>query len=114
LGSDVHRVAADEHDRTVAWISHLPHLVASLVAAVTPADCLPWAATGWRDTTRIAAGDVPLWSQIIATNRAHLLHALESFGGRLHELQRALLENDPQVWELVLTQGKDHRDAVAD
>lgn len=114
LGAEVHTMSADAHDRAVAWISHLPHVVASLLAAGTPADCLPWVASGWRDTTRVAAGDVGLWSQIVATNRGHLLAALDAFQGHIQDFRIALSEDHPAGWERLLTEGKERRDAVAD
>jgi prephenate dehydrogenase len=59
------------HDEMVALISHLPHLVASLMAArlaVAPADATGLAGPGVRDVTRIAAGDPSLWADIVRAN----------------------------------------------
>ena len=58
--------------------SHLPHLVASALAAATPTELLPLTASGWRDTTRVAGGDPELWQPIFAANRQHVLDALEA------------------------------------
>lgn len=78
LGSQVRLMPPDEHDRTVAAISHLPHLAAYALVGVTGEEILPLAARGFRDTTRIAASDETLWVDIFRGNRAALLAALGS------------------------------------
>ena len=69
LGAEVRRMSPREHDRALAMTSHLPHLVASALAASTSTELLSLVATGWADTTRIASGDVRLWEQILMQNR---------------------------------------------
>lgn len=78
LGSQVRLMLPDEHDRTVAVISHLPHLAAYALVGVTGEEVLPLAARGFRDTTRIAASDETLWTDIFRGNRAALLAAVGS------------------------------------
>lgn len=71
-------MSPDEHDAAVARTSHLPHLLAALVAGRltdAPAAHLALSGQGVRDVTRIAAGDPTLWQQIIAGN-AHAVSAL--------------------------------------
>ncbi len=80
LGSRVVEMSPDEHDQSLAAISHLPHLVAAAVAATTPAELVSLAGGGWLDTTRVAAGDPALWQQILLTNQAHVLAALDRTG----------------------------------
>ena len=80
VGARPRRMSADEHDVAVAAISHLPLVVAAaLVDAVAgeadhPRDGWPTAselaATGWRDMTRLARGDVEMGSGIVTTNAA--------------------------------------------
>ncbi len=68
----------EEHDEAVARTSHLPHLLAALVAARlvdAPADHLALSGQGVRDVTRIAGGDPGMWQQIIAGN-AHAVGGL--------------------------------------
>ncbi len=67
LGAVVFFTTPQEHDKIVARTSHLPHVVASALARVTEASDLPLTAGGWRDTTRVAAGDAELWTQICST-----------------------------------------------
>jgi prephenate dehydrogenase len=77
------------HDRAVAAISHLPYLMAtSLIDAVAQlADDTAWslAASGFRDTTRLAASDVTMLLDILKSNRAEVLHALHSAQSALQE-----------------------------
>lgn len=72
LGAHVIALPADEHDRAVAAISHLPQITASLLAQSLnsiPKEWLELSGAGVRDTTRIAASDPGLWSEIIYSNR---------------------------------------------
>ena len=69
------RLSPEEHDLAVARTSHLPHLLAVLVAgalADAPAEHLALSGQGVRDVTRVAAGDPALWRQIVRANAAAL------------------------------------------
>ena len=76
VGSHVKTVSAEEHDKIAASVSQLPHLIASALVNSVPAGALPFAASGFRDTTRIAQGDPELWLDIIRTNRTKLISVL--------------------------------------
>jgi prephenate dehydrogenase len=88
------------HDRAVAAISHLPYTVAvALVQAVTAAgDDVAWslAASGFRDTTRLAASDVDMMLDILLTNREVVLDWLDIYAGQLAALHSALAAGDEQ------------------
>ncbi len=101
-----------EHDAALARTSHLPHLVAAALAASTPTELLPLTATGWADTTRIAAGDAALWRDIYLANSAEVLTALETLEAQLAEYRAALVANDGPLLEQLLRTGKERRDAV--
>ena len=112
LGARVTQMTPKAHDQAVAAISHLPHLVASALAAATTKKYQPLAATGWLDTTRVAAGDENLWQQIFSQNREPVLNALDNFEKWLHKFRSALEnEDDAQITKL-LKVGKRNRDAV--
>lgn len=73
-GAQPVRMLAAEHDRWVALVSHIPHLVAAAMGArleLAENAALALAGQGLRDVTRIAAGDAGLWTQILAANAAH-------------------------------------------
>jgi prephenate dehydrogenase len=112
LGSRVVRMTPDEHDRAVAAVSHVPHLVAAALAAATDAEHLPLAAGGWRDTTRVASGDVELWKQILTENRTHVLQSLTSFEKVLREFRQAIRQGDAAAITRLLDAGKQNRDAL--
>ncbi len=90
LGARVMTMSAEEHDRIVAATSHLPHLVASALAASTDIAHLPLTAGGWLDTTRIAAGDASLWQQILMSNRENVLESLKRFEQNLAAMRKAI------------------------
>ena len=102
----------DEHDQAVAEISHLPHLLASALAAAAAPQDLVLAAKGWRDTTRVASGDVELWRQILTENRRHVLQSLDNFEKVLSEFRQALEGNDPAELVRLLETGKRNRDTL--
>ncbi len=85
----------EEHDLAVARTSHLPHLMAALVAgrlAGASADHLALSGQGVRDVTRIAGGDPALWEQIIVANGPAVLTLLDEVAGRLGELRAAVAD----------------------
>lgn len=112
LGARVLMMTPDAHDRAVAATSHLPHLLASVLAAVTRQEDAPLVASGWLDTTRVAAGDAELWRQILQSNDKHLLAALVRFEKQLTAARRALEQGDGARLTKLLVQGKAIRDAL--
>jgi len=87
------RTDAAAHDRWVALVSHAPHLVAAAMAArleTAPAQALDLAGQGLRDTTRIAAGDTALWTQILSANAAPVAEVLAAVAADLAEAARML------------------------
>jgi prephenate dehydrogenase len=85
-------IDAARHDRQLALTSHLPQAVASLLAGYI-AQAAPRGATfgpGARDTTRVAASEPALWTEIFLMNRDELLPALRALEEPLGELERAL------------------------
>lgn len=79
LGSTITHMDVEEHDRTVALISHVPQVMSSLLASRlqdTPLYALGLAGQGLRDTTRIAASDPGLWVQILSANAEPVVQTL--------------------------------------
>ena len=85
---------------------------ASALAAATSEEQLPLTATGWADTTRIAAGDPELWQQILLGNRQHVLAALTQFESLLGQMRQAVTAEDASKLKDLLAEGKRRRDAV--
>ena len=95
LGMKVYSMNPAEHDRSVAHLSHLPHLVSSSLAHCLngiPEEWKKLAGRGLMDTTRIAEGDPGLWEQIMAMNKSHLLDSVSELENSL-KLARERLEN---------------------
>jgi cyclohexadieny/prephenate dehydrogenase / 3-phosphoshikimate 1-carboxyvinyltransferase len=93
LGARVTSLDPETHDRTVAAISHLPHLIACALvdgAGRVEPGALELAARGFRDTTRIAGGDPDMWTEIFLANRDALTAGIEAFRQALGDLQRAI------------------------
>lgn len=93
LGSTVTFLDAEEHDRTVALISHVPQVMSSLLASRlqdTPLYALGLAGQGLRDTTRIAASDPNLWVQILAANAQPVVETLYGVRQDLERLIQTL------------------------
>ena len=112
LGATTVRMDPAAHDQALAVTSHLPHAVASALAATTPAEWLPLSAGGFRDCTRIAAGDPALWAAIFRANRAAVGAAVGRFRDRVDEFARLLDADDGPGLERWLADGKRVRDAL--
>jgi len=112
LGSRVLLMGPDEHDQALALTSHLPHLLASVLAGLLSPELHELTATGFRDTTRIAAGDPSLWTGILLQNRVALLEALGRVEGTLLEFKTALMTANAAAVDALLARGKRSRDAL--
>ena len=93
LGATPIEMTPEEHDRSVALVSHVPQLVASLLAGRfidAPDDALGLAGQGVRDTTRIAASAPELWVQILGANAAPVVDVLDALAADLRDVADAL------------------------
>lgn len=103
LGANVIAVPAPDHDRLVAVASHVPHLLAGAlmnearVAAEQDAVLLQLAAGGFRDMTRVAAGDPSIWPDVLIENRKAVAIALRALEERLARLLAALEAGDSET-----------------
>ena len=104
-------VDAVEHDRQLAWTSHLPQAVAYSLARVLASRGLDAAAfgTGARDTTRLAASRPELWVEIFLQNRESLIAALGAAGAELAALREHVASGDEAALRAWLTAAADFR-----
>jgi prephenate dehydrogenase len=93
-GARVRVVDPNEHDRLVAYASHLPHLVAAAIVNVTVPDSMSCTGSGFRDTTRIASGAPRMWAEVCLQNRERILDALSHFDREIRTLRRILTEGE--------------------
>ncbi|MDF2630965.1 MAG: prephenate dehydrogenase [Symbiobacteriaceae bacterium] len=118
VGATVRLMPAEEHDRRVAFSSHLPQLAATgLAAAAIAADrrlggVLDLAASGFRDTTRLASSPADVWLDILLTNRAAVLEALGDYRRALGDLAAALEQSDPGAIARVFDEAHEARRRV--
>ncbi|TWT48557.1 prephenate dehydrogenase [Botrimarina hoheduenensis] len=112
LGSRVLSLTPAEHDTRLARTSHLPHVVAAALAAATSEEDLLLAATGWADTTRVAAGSAALWRDILMANAPATAQAIANLQMQLTEWSQAIQNADAQRIEQLLEDGKRRRDAL--
>lgn len=94
-GANIHFMSAVEHDDVFAAVSHLPHLLAfalvDMLASMPRADqYFSYAASGFRDFTRIAAGSPEMWRDISVANRAALREQLGAYRERLNQFDQWL------------------------
>ena len=116
LGARVSALDPETHDRTVAAISHLPHVAAwALVDAVARFEpgALAFAARGFRDTTRIAASDPPMWRDVLLANTDAVRASLVAFRAALDDLDRLIATGDAAGIEALLTRLKTTREGLA-
>ena len=115
IGARPLRMTPETHDDLVGRSSHLPHIVAAELAnyVLSPAHPKEQAlvcATGFRDTTRIAAGSPEMWRDIALANRKNLGRILGVFIEDLREFQFALERGDVKAIEEFFTKAKQRRD----
>jgi len=112
-GSMIETLDPATHDRVVAIVSHLPHLIAFTIcgtaddlAEETKEAVLKFAASGFRDFTRIAASDVDMWRDVFLNNREALLEMLARFSEDAHALGRAVRYGQAEFIEDRIRRGR--------
>jgi prephenate dehydrogenase len=110
LGSRTLILDAQTHDELVAFTSHLPHVVAFALANAVAAKqndnplTAQLAASGFRDMTRLATSDPPLWTDICLANRDAVLTAIAEFERCLRVLKSALADGDAEGFVTLLNE----------
>lgn len=91
LGARVQAIDAEAHDRLMATISHLPHVVANVLVSQAVAELtrdserMPEVGPSFRDTTRVAGANPAIWGDIFASNSEAVAEAVEAVAERLRE-----------------------------
>lgn len=117
-GSGVAVMDAAVHDRILAAVSHLPHIIAySLVNTVADieasgVDALGFSAGGFKDFTRIASSSPEMWTDICAMNKASLIEMIEAFQSRLERLKRLVDSGDYEAIRGDFERAKAVRDSL--
>ncbi|MGZ5818709.1 MAG: prephenate dehydrogenase [Burkholderiaceae bacterium] len=113
-GAIIHRLTAENHDRIFAAVSHLPHLLAYAlvddIAKKPHADLLfQYAASGFRDFTRIAGSSPEMWRDITLANQSALLSELDAYMAQLTQLRSLLAAGDGKAIEAVYSNAQQAR-----
>lgn len=115
LGMEVITSTPEHHDEIVAHISHLPHVLASVLCQLLGRRDGEWsrfAGNGLKDTTRVASGSPQLWKSILTQNRDEVVRALGAMEDDLHRLRSALINGDDLTVLATLERGKAFRDQL--
>lgn len=115
LGMEVTTMSPEKHDEIVAHISHLPHLLASVLSLQLSRHRESWqafAGQGLRDTTRVAAGNPEIWRSIFEENKEELIRALDGFERELTAFRSLLLNEEWAQVRHLLEQGKRYRERL--
>jgi prephenate dehydrogenase len=113
LGSTVRSLSAEAHDRLVAQISHVPHLVAYALVAAAESEALLLAGRGFVDTTRVAASAEGLWTDIFRQNREPLLEGLTRVEAVLGRWRDLATRGDFATLEAELGRAREVREKLA-
>ncbi len=112
-GSMIETMDPVTHDKVVAIVSHLPHLIAFTIcgtaddlAEETKEAVLKFAASGFRDFTRIAASDVDMWRDVFLNNREAVLEMLSRFSEDAHAFGRAIRRGEAGFIEDRIERGR--------
>lgn len=97
LGSKIDEMDPEHHDKVLAIVSHLPHIIAYNIVGtaddletVTQSEVIKYSASGFRDFTRLAASDPTMWRDVCLHNKDAILEMLARFSEDLAYLQRAI------------------------
>ena len=107
----------DLHDEIVGWISHLPHLIASVLINTVGEKDPTWmdlSGNGLKDTTRIASGNPTMWKEILIGNRKNLNISIDYLIENLNDMKVALASEDSGKINKLLDSAKIKRDQLND
>jgi len=118
-GSKVVTMDPEHHDKVLAIVSHLPHLIAyTIVDTATnlerdlQSEVIEFSASGFRDFTRIAASDPVMWRDVFLANREAVLEMLQRFTEDLTALQRAIRHGEGDKLQELFTRTRAIRRAI--
>ena len=105
-------IDAETHDRWTAATSHLPYLISAALAASTPAEVAPLIGPGFQSTSRLAASDVTMMLDILATNRPQVLEALARYRATITAIETALRDT-PETLPNLLENARQQKESLA-
>ena len=112
LGARVLLLPADSHDKILSFVSHLPHVAAFSLISIVPGKYLKFAASGLKDTTRIASSDSQLWSDIFLSNPKNISKAISLLQDVLSRIKSAIDKKDRKLLSSILKEAKKKRESL--
>ncbi|MBI2752681.1 MAG: prephenate dehydrogenase/arogenate dehydrogenase family protein [Betaproteobacteria bacterium] len=114
-GARLFRMSPQEHDAVFAAVSHLPHLLAyalvhDIAGRADSAQLFGYAASGFRDFTRIASSDPEMWRDVCLANKDALLAELDRYAGQLAALRPMIERGDGDALERVFAEARAARE----
>ena len=109
IGSSVQEMSPEDHDRVLALTSHLPHIISAVTSGCVTAEHLPFTGTGFRDTTRIAAGSPSLWTSILLGNAKYCVASIDMAEQLLREFRNAIEAGDATLLTSLLESSAERR-----
>ncbi|MCK9604542.1 MAG: prephenate dehydrogenase/arogenate dehydrogenase family protein [Candidatus Omnitrophica bacterium] len=112
LGARVVDMTPASHDKILSFVSHLPHIAAFSLIGAVPKECLSFAPGGLRDTTRIAASDTEIWSDIFLSNQKNIIKAIDLLQGNLTKIKSAIHNKNKKALTAFLREAKQKREIL--
>jgi len=112
MGSVVKSVSPDEHDKILAFTSHVPHLLAYAMIDAIPGEYLEYGSTGLKDTTRIAGSNPQLWNDVCMENSKNVLSVLDEVVKVLSGYRKAVTSKDETGLIDQFKRAKSKRDGI--
>jgi len=112
LGCSVRLMSPVEHDRTLANVSHLPHVTAVSLMNVSSIKELPFAGKGFMDMSRIASSPANIWGDVLETNTNNVIRSIDRITAELGKLKRAIKNGGKKQIEKLLESARNKRSAL--
>ena len=109
LGVKLAKLSPSKHDEALSFVSHLPHVAAFSLINSVPGEDLKFASSGLKDTTRIAASESELWSEIFLSNKKNLLKAIGVLEKNIILIKSGILREDVKKLTSILKRAKAKR-----
>ena len=103
IGAHLIEMNAEDHDRALAFASHLPFLVSSALALTVPHENARLIGSGFRSTARLAGTPGSMMLGVIQSNRENILKALHHYQHQLSLLESAIISSDESALEFILS-----------
>jgi prephenate dehydrogenase len=106
IGANLIETDAEEHDRALAFTSHLPFLISSALVLSTPVEYSLLIGTGFRSTSRLAGTPSHMMMGILKSNRDNILNGIRAFRTSLNNFEAALQDENYSQLEMIIDQSR--------